>query len=92
MLSITTSRIVKFSRGILQNSLKNLPELLKFSWPIYIASVASFLYTWYNRALVLTYLSLAELGVYNVAYTAFSVLISVTSSLGSALFPYYGKK
>jgi len=90
VLSITTSRIVKFSRSILRNSFKNFPELLKFSWPIYIASVASFLYTWYDRALVLTYLSLTELGVYNVAYTAFSVLISVTSSLGSALFPYYG--
>jgi O-antigen/teichoic acid export membrane protein len=43
-----------------------------------------------DRALVLAYLSLIALGVYNVAHTAFSVLITIASSLGSAFFPYYG--
>ena len=90
MLSLTTSRFIKFNRSMLHNSIKKLSELLKFSWPIYVASITSFLYTWYDRALVLAYLSLTALGIYNVAYTAFSVLVTMASSLGSALFPYYG--
>ncbi|MGC9203146.1 MAG: oligosaccharide flippase family protein, partial [Thermoproteota archaeon] len=90
MLGVTTSRLVKLSGSTLRNPTKNLPELLKFSWPIYASSITSFLYTWYDRALVLAYLPLTALGAYNVAYTAFSVLASLASSLGSALFPYYG--
>ncbi|MHA1665479.1 MAG: hypothetical protein ACTSVW_06560 [Candidatus Njordarchaeales archaeon] len=32
-----------------------------------------------------------DVGVYNVAYTAFGILASFASSIGGALFPYYGK-
>jgi O-antigen/teichoic acid export membrane protein len=46
MLSLTTLRLIKFNRSMLHNPIKKLLELLKFSWPIYVASIASFLYTW----------------------------------------------
>lgn len=45
MLSLTTSRLIKLNRNMLHNPIKKLSELLKFSWPIYIASITSFLYT-----------------------------------------------
>jgi len=40
--------------------------------------------------LILAFLPLSDLGVYNIAYMAFSVLASIATSLGSALLPYYG--
>jgi len=70
--------------------MKHFPSLLKFSWPIYLASAVSFLYTWYDRAVVLAFLPLSDLGIYRIAYKAFMVLTSIAISLGSALFPYYG--
>jgi len=90
MFSLALSKLTTFKQNLLQDSLKHLSSLLMFSWPIYSASIVSFLYTWYDRAIVLTLLPLEQLGIYNIAYTAFSVLASMATSLGSALFPYYG--
>ncbi|MEM4230251.1 MAG: hypothetical protein QXZ66_10925 [Thermoproteota archaeon] len=39
---------------------------------------------------MLAFLPLQQLGVYNVAYTAFSVFVSIASAIGSSLLPYYG--
>ena len=90
MLSLAISKIIAFKRSLLRMPMEKLPGLLKFSWPIYLASATSFLYTWYDRALILAYLPLSQLGIYNIVYTAFGVLTSVSASLGSSLFPYYG--
>jgi len=40
--------------------------ILKFSLPLYLGSFVAFLYTWYDKVLVLAYLPLQDLGVYNV--------------------------
>lgn len=69
---------------------KLLSSLLKFSWPIHVSSMISFLYTWYDRVLILTFSTLSNLGVYNIAYQAFSVPSLIAASLGTALLPYYG--
>lgn len=66
-------------------------KLFHFSWPLYISSIISFLYNSYDRFLVLAYLPLEDVGVYNVAYTAFGILVSFATSIGGALFPYYGR-
>ncbi|MGQ9479603.1 MAG: flippase [Thermoproteota archaeon] len=70
--------------------IKTLGKLLRFSWPIYISSLINFLYTWYDRILILTFLPLADLGIYNVVYWAFSVPLFIATSLASSLLPYYG--
>ena len=65
-------------------------SMLRFSAPVYAASIVSFIYNWYDKALILAFLPLQQLGVYNVAYTAFSVYASIASAVGSSLLPYYG--
>jgi Na+-driven multidrug efflux pump len=39
---------------------------------------------------VLAFLPLPDVGVYDVAYKVFSVLVAFTAPFSSALFPYYG--
>jgi len=96
MFSLSTIKLITPKKHLLRNSIKYLPKLLTFSWPIYLASIVTFLYTWYDRAIILTFLPLSDLGIYNIAYTAFTVLTSIATSLGSALLPYcgmaYGRK
>jgi O-antigen/teichoic acid export membrane protein len=67
-----------------------LAKLLRFSFPLYLASVVSFLYSYYDRVVVLAFLPLSDVGIYDVAYKVFSVLIAFTAPFSSALFPYYG--
>jgi len=86
----SVSRMVSFDRSLFLKSSQHLPSLLRFSWTLYISSIVSFIYAWYDRALVLALLPLADLGIYDISYKAFSLLTSIAMALGSALFPYYG--
>ena len=90
MFALSTIKRTNLRRSMLNESARLLPQMLKFSMPIYISTIISFLYAWYDKALILAFLPLEQLGIYNVAYTAFSVLVSIAASLGSALLPYYG--
>lgn len=90
ILAISTLKHVNFNKSVLDESIKLLPSMLKFSIPIYFGSIVSLLYTWYDKALILVFLPIQQLGMYNVAYKAFSVFIAIASSLGSSLLPYYG--
>jgi len=69
----------------------SLKRILGFSWPIYLSSWASFGYNWFDRALLLAYVPLADVGVYNVAVTAFGVMASIPSAISTALFPQYSE-
>jgi O-antigen/teichoic acid export membrane protein len=64
-------------------------KLLKFSAPLFFGQAANFAWTWFDRALLLPLVSLAQLGAYNVAVTAYGILGAVPSSVSSTLFPYY---
>ena len=83
-------KLIKFNRNLLKESWKLTPSLLKFSWPLFAASAVTYLYTWYDRAIVLAFLPLTNLGIYNVNFQAFTVLVGIATALGSSLFPYYG--
>jgi O-antigen/teichoic acid export membrane protein len=87
---ISSIGIITFRDDLLNRSANLIPSLLKFSYPLFMASIVTFLYTWYDRALILAFLPLADLGVYNMSYKAFSVLTSMATALGQSLFPYYG--
>jgi len=69
----------------------SLKRILGFSWPIYLSSWVGFGYNWFDRALLVAYVPLAEVGVYNVAATAFGVLMSIPSAISTALFPQYSE-
>jgi len=85
-----------FSSYILRNFGKpsfsfGLKRILGFSWPIYLSSWVGFGYNWFDRALLLAYVPLADVGVYNVAVTAFGVMASIPSAISTALFPQYSE-
>ena len=83
-------RLVRFRDGLLGKSAGLIPHLLRFSWPLLAASMVSFIYAWYDQALVIAFLPLESVGIYNVSYRAFGVLAGISTALGQSLFPYYG--
>jgi len=92
-LALTLYSTCLIKSGIIVNSSVRrvaASRLLRFSFPLYVASLISFLYSYYDRAIVLAFLPLSDLGLYDVAYKAYSVLISFSASASTALFPYYG--
>jgi PST family polysaccharide transporter len=90
MLAFSVTRLVDFRGVTLVAFRKQIGQLLKFAFPLYLASAVSFLYTWYDKAIVLGSLPLSDLGIYNTAYQPFTVLVTIALALGSALLPYYG--
>jgi O-antigen/teichoic acid export membrane protein len=64
-------------------------KLLNFSWPLTISSIISFGSSWFDRALLVLFVPLAALGIYNAALTAFAVLNYITIAIGNVLLPVY---
>jgi len=83
-------RLVRFSDDLFSKSAGLIPRLLRFSWPLLAASLVSFIYAWYDQALVIAFLPLESVGIYNVSRRAFGVLAGISTALGQPLFPYYG--
>jgi len=69
----------------------SLKRLLRFSLPLMPGNSAGFAYGWYDRALVLPYTSLADLGIYNATLTAFGVLSGISGGIATALYPAYAE-
>jgi O-antigen/teichoic acid export membrane protein len=66
-----------------------LRRLLRFSWPLYFGNVASLAQSWFDRALLVAFVPLATLGVYNATLTAFGVLTGISSAMSTTLLPAY---
>jgi O-antigen/teichoic acid export membrane protein len=66
-----------------------LVKLFRFYWPLELGQIVSFAQTWFDRVLLVIFVPLAALGVYNAAVTAFAVLANVSASLSSMLFPVF---
>jgi O-antigen/teichoic acid export membrane protein len=66
-----------------------LTKLLRFSFPLTLGSVAGYAQTWFDRALLVAFVPLATLGIYNAALTAFGVLTGVASAVASMLYTAY---
>jgi O-antigen/teichoic acid export membrane protein len=67
----------------------SLRKLVNFSWPLTVGNIISFVYGSFDRAVLIAYVSLASLGVYNAASTAFSALNGISVSVNNALLPAY---
>jgi O-antigen/teichoic acid export membrane protein len=63
--------------------------LLKLSSPLYLASIASFLYGTFDQLTLIPLVSLAALGVYGAVIAAFSAYSGLTSVIGSVLLPVF---
>jgi O-antigen/teichoic acid export membrane protein len=66
-----------------------LTKLIGYSLPLELSQIASFAQTWFDRVLLVAFVPLSILGIYNVALTAFGVLTGVSNSIGNMLFPAY---
>ena len=64
-------------------------KLISFSWPLSIGGVISYVYNWFDRALLIAFVPLASLGIYNACLTAFGVLGGINGSINSALLPVF---
>jgi O-antigen/teichoic acid export membrane protein len=67
----------------------SLRKLITFSWPLSIGNVINFAYGSFDRAILIAFVPLAALGVYNAAVIAFTVLSSISGSVNNALLPAY---
>jgi len=66
-----------------------LRKLLSFSLPLSLSSVASFAQSWFDRAVLVLFVPLATLGIYNATITAFTVLLAISQAMSTTLFPAY---
>jgi len=63
--------------------------LLKLSSPLYLASIASFLYGSFDQLTLIPLVSLTALGVYGAAVTGFTAYNNLIGVLGSVLLPVF---
>lgn len=66
-----------------------LLRLLRYYLPLEFLSITGYAQTWFDRALLLVFVPLATLGIYNAALTAFGVLTGVSNAMSNVLFPAY---
>lgn len=64
-------------------------HLIRFSTPLFLQDIVNFIYSWFDRAMVLVYVSLSAVGIYNATMTAFAVLAGIPGAIGTALLPTY---
>ena len=64
-------------------------ELLEYSWPLWISGAIGFGQNWFDRYLLIFYVSLSALGVYNATVIAFGVLSGIANAITTSLFPLY---
>jgi len=68
-----------------------LKELLRFSVPLMPGDLINFVRSWYDRALLLGFVSLSDLGIYNATLTGFSVLSAIPGQMARVLYPTYAE-
>jgi len=66
-----------------------LTKLVGFSWPLFVRNAVTFAKAWFDRVLLLIFVPLAMLGVYNATLTAFTVLVGIPGAMADTLFPAY---
>lgn len=70
----------------------HLKRIFLFSWPLFFSDLILFLYGWFDRAILLAFVPLDEVAVYNVAFTAFSVIAIAPTAVSTALLPYFSEQ
>lgn len=90
LYAVASVKLVKRGETLFRRSVSLIPNILKFSWPLFVAVIVSFIYASYDRVIIMAFLPLTDLGIYDVTYKAFTVLATLATALGSALYPYYG--
>lgn len=66
-----------------------LRKLVDYSWPLLASSGVSYVYSYFDSAVLLALVPLATLGVYNATLQAFNALYGVSNAITTTLFPAY---
>jgi len=66
-------------------------ELVRYSLPLYGASIAAYFSATIDKLVILSLSNLAVLGIYTVAIAAVNAIGIVSSSIGSSLFPQFAQ-
>jgi O-antigen/teichoic acid export membrane protein len=66
-----------------------LNRLFDYSWPLWLSDGVSFASQWFDRAILLVFVPLAAVGIYNVTLTAFSVVAGIGVVTANTLFPAF---
>lgn len=68
-----------------------LTKLFRYYFPLELGQIVTFAQSWFDRSLMVVFVPLSVLGVYNAALTAFGVLTSISTSMVNMLFPVYSR-
>ena len=71
-------------------AVRSLKMLFTLGVSLYASKILDLLYQWPGKVLVLSFLSVRELGLYGVATRFASILEANTGAVSTALTPYYG--
>ena len=66
-----------------------LRKFLSYSWPLSVSSLVSFASSWFDRALLLLFLPLATLGIYNATIIAFTAMVGISTAFSNTIFSAY---
>jgi len=71
--------------------LKNIKQLAQFSLSVFANSIVNFSYEWFDKGIILSYLTLSDLAIYGVAYKIYRILHKFPENIRTTLFPLYGE-
>lgn len=64
----------------------------RFSWPLFITDIVIFIFGWFDRVLLLSFVPLSSVAVYEVACKPFVALVTLPQALRMTLLPYYSEQ
>jgi len=85
-------RALRAGAGKPEGISNSLRALLKFSWPILITNLAYYAFRFFDRFIIVFTGSKEELGMYSVAFKAYTVITMIPLNVAMAVFPYYGER
>jgi O-antigen/teichoic acid export membrane protein len=87
IMSFAVSILTVFRNMSSSTNAHPLLPLLKFSFPLYISAILTFIVSWVDQILLFAFLSQEALGVYNLAVKAAIVPNLVATAIITSLFP-----
>jgi len=69
-----------------------LSKLAVIGWPLLIGNLATYIYAWFDRAILIALLPLQQVATYGVAVVAYGILTMFPSIVGTVIFPYYSEQ
>jgi O-antigen/teichoic acid export membrane protein len=66
-----------------------LGKLMRFSWPLTIGNVVGLAYSSFDKAILIAFVPLASLGIYNAVLFAYGAPLTIGASFSNTLLPVY---